>query len=290
MDGIVDIIKEFAGVSDLLQVGVLTVAVYYILNLFRKTRSAQMFGGLILVSLAIFIISLVGKNYVFGLLAKYFLLYVLIALPVIFQPEIRQTLLSLGRRFLSSSHTVSSSDRFTDQLVEVATFLSRDKTGALIAIEKRVHLDSYCENGTVLNAPFVPRLLISIFFHNAPLHDGGVILRGETIVAARCVFPLSENEEIGHGMRHRAALGLSEQTDAVVLVVSEETGDISIAYQGRFMQDLTPTHLRRYLKLLLPKEGLADVLRHAIDEIELERNPESEKASESGIRGKEVPK
>jgi diadenylate cyclase len=153
----------------------------------------------------------------------------------------------------------------------VVSSLSRTKTGAIIAIERQISLEPFCENGTLLNAPLVGRLLSSIFFPNAPLHDGGVVIRGETILAARCVFPLSPREDIGFGMRHRAALGLSEQTDAVVVVVSEETGAVSIAYDGRLIQDLTPAHLRRYLALLIPREKLADALRRAIDQMETER-------------------
>ena len=259
--------------GDVFQILVLTVAVYYVLNLFRRTRSAQMLGGLAVIVLVLAFLAWVADLQVLGWIVTKIIVYVAFALIVIFQPEIRQALAVIGRGWRTSSHAASSSDRFIDGIVEVASSLSRTKTGALMAIERQISLDAYCVNGTMLNAPLVSKLLGAIFFPNAPLHDGGVIIRGETIVAARCVFPLSSREDMGYGMRHRAALGLSEQTDAAVIVVSEETGDISIAYDGRFMSDLTPTHLTRYLKLLMPKEGFTDAVRRAIDQMEMERSP-----------------
>ncbi len=270
------------GFGDIFQILVLTVAVYYVLNLFRRTRSAQMLGALVGIVIVLTVLSWMADFQVLGWIVAKIFVYVAFALVVIFQPEIRQTLAMVGRGLRASGHAASSSDRFIEGMVETASALSRTKTGALIAIERQISLDAYCENGTMLNAPLVFKLLQNIFFPNAPLHDGGVIIRGETIVAARCVFPLSSREDIGYGMRHRAALGLSEQSDAVIIIVSEETGDISIAYDGRLIKDLTPTHLTRYLRLLMPKEGLTDAVRRAIDQIEMERSPEGAGVSDAG--------
>ena len=261
------------GGGDVFQILVLAVAVYYVLNLFRRTRSAQMLGALASIVCLLAFLALVAKLQVLGWIVMKIIVYVAFALVVIFQPEIRQALAVIGRGWRTYSRTDSSSDRVIDSIVEVASSLSRTKTGALIAIERQINLDAFSVNGTVLNAPLVSKLLCAIFFPNAPLHDCGVILRGETILAAGCVFPLSAREDIGHGPRHRAALGLSEQTDAVIVVVSEETGDISIAYDGRLLSDLTPTHLTRYLRLLMPKEGLTDAVRRAIDQMEMGRGP-----------------
>ncbi len=270
------------GFGDIFQIMVLTVAVYYVLNLFRRTRSAQMLGALVGIVIVLTLLSWMADLQVLGWIVAKIFVYVAFALVVIFQPEIRQTLAMVGRGLRASGHAASSSDRFVEGMVETASALSRTKTGALIAIERQISLDAYCENGTMLNAPLVFKLLQNIFFPNAPLHDGGVIIRGETIVAARCVFPLSSREDIGYGMRHRAALGLSEQADAVIIIVSEETGDISIAYDGRLIKDLTPTHLTRYLRLLMPKEGLTDAVRRAIDQIEMERSPEGGSVADAG--------
>ena len=263
------------GFGDIFQILVLTVAVYYVLNLFRRTRSAQMLGALVGIVIVLTLLAWMADLQVLGWIVGKIIVYVAFALVVIFQPEIRQALAVIGRGWRASGHAASSSDHFIAGMVEVASALSRTKTGALIAIERQISLDAYCENGTMLNAPLVSKLLQAIFYPKAPLHDGGVIIRGETIIAARCVFPLSAREDIGYGMRHRAALGLSEQSDAVILIVSEETGDISIAYEGRLIKDLTPTHLTRYLRLLMPKEGLTDAVRRAIDQIEMERSPEA---------------
>ena len=262
------------GFGDVIQILVLTFAVYYVLNLFRRTRSTQMLGALFAVIIVLIGMAYLFKLQVLGWLVSRLIVYIAFALAIIFQPEIRQTLANIGQNWKLAAGGGASSDGFIDDIVEVATSLSRTKTGALIALERQISLDSYCANGTMLNAPFVTRLLTSIFFPNAPLHDGGVIIRGETILAARCVFPLSSREDIGYGMRHRAALGLSEQTDAVVIIVSEETGDVSIAYEGNFYKDLTPTHLKRYLNILLPQDGFKSAVRKAIDQIELERTPD----------------
>lgn len=243
-----------------------------------------MLGALVGIVIVLTLLAWIADFQVLGWIVAKIFVYVAFALVVIFQPEIRQTLAMVGRGWRSSGHTASSSDRFIDGMVEVASSLSRTKTGALIAIERQISLDAYCENGTMLNAPLVPKLLGAIFFPNAPLHDGGVIIRGETILAARCVFPLSPRDDIGFGMRHRAALGLSEQSDAVIIIVSEETGDISIAYDGRLIKDLTPTHLKRYLHLLMPKEGLTDAVRRAVDQIEMERRPEGGDALDAAGR------
>jgi diadenylate cyclase len=261
------------GFGDVIQILVLTFAVYYVLNLFRRTRSAQM-----LLSLFVVIIVLIGMAYflnlqVLGWLVSRLIVYIAFALAIIFQPEIRQTLANIGQNWRLTAGG-DASDDFINGIVEVATSLSRTKTGALIAVERQISLETYCVNGTMLNAPFVTKLLASIFFPNAPLHDGGVIIRDGTILAAGCVFPLSSRDDIGHGMRHRAALGLSEQTDAVVVVVSEETGDISIAFDGEFHKELTPTHLKRFLNVLLPQNGLASAVRKAVNQIEMERVPD----------------
>ncbi len=260
--------------GDVIQILVLTFAVYYVLNLFRRTRSAQMLRALFVVIFVLLGLAYFLNLQVLGWLVSRLMVYIAFALAIIFQPEIRQTLANIGQNWKLAAGGGVSSDDFINGIVEVATSLSRKKTGALIALERQISLETYCVNGTMLNAPFVTKLLASIFFPNAPLHDGGVIIRGGTILAAGCVFPLSSRDDIGHGMRHRAALGLSEQTDAVVVVVSEETGDISIAFDGEFHKELTPTHLKRFLNVLLPQNGLASAVRKAVNQIEMERVPD----------------
>lgn len=270
------------GGGDIIQILFLTVAVYYVLNLFRRTRSAQMFRALGVIGAIVFVLAFVANSanwQVLSWLITKLIIYLAFALVIIFQPEIRQTLATFGRKLRTTSRSNSSVHRFIDDITDVAAEFSIKKTGALVAIERQILLNGYCENGTMLNAPFVPKLLSAIFFPNAPLHDGGVIIRGDTIIAARCLFPLSDSKDITYGTRHRAGVGLSEQTDAIVVIVSEETGNISIAYNGRLIHDLTPAQLHRYLHLLMPSEGITDAIRRSIEELEAERNPHDTKSA-----------
>jgi len=189
--------------------------------------------------------------------------YVAVGLVVIFQPEIRHALAMLGGGALlgaSASPVGGPRQAVAEQLVAVVMRLSRRRHGALIAIERDIALKNFQESGVLLDAPLVPELLLSIFYPRAPLHDGGVVLRGDRILAARCVFPLTTRPDLEElGTRHRAALGLSEETDAVVIVVSEESGMVSVAHEGRLYRDLGEEKLRRYLMALLPERGVRDI-------------------------------
>ncbi len=255
------------------QIALIAVVLYYIFSLFRGTRSAQMLLALFGVTVALYAISKAWRLEVLRWLIGQVPLFLGFALVVIFQPEIRKALSYLGRTRLfgmRGGKLATSNARLIDTLLEVTAHLQSRRIGAIIAIEQGVSLESFCEEGTRLNVPIVPVLLEQIFYVNTPLHDGGVILRGDTIAAARCIFPLSQMD-VGHGTRHRAGIGLSEETDAIVVIVSEETGNVSMAYQGRFLPDLTRPHLERYLRLLLKSRGFIDTIRQAIDQIELER-------------------
>jgi diadenylate cyclase len=182
---------------------------------------------------------------------------------VVFQPELRRALMRLGetRFFRSWSSQV---DEEIDALVEAATFLSRRKIGALVAIERDVGLGGIAETGTRVGADLTAPLLETIFWPNSPLHDLGVIVSGGKIAYAAVQFPLAESGDLERelGSRHRAAVGLSQESDAVVLVVSEETGDVSIAERGQLIRKLTPEGLRGLLSELLGR-GDATPIRKA---------------------------
>jgi diadenylate cyclase len=188
----------------------------------------------------------------------------LLSIPVIFQPELRRALMRLGetRLFRGFSQQVNEE---IEALVESATFCSRRKIGALIAVERETGLGGIAESGTRLNAELSAELLNTIFWPNSPLHDLGVIISGGRVTYAGVQFPLAESGDLEKelGSRHRAAVGMSQESDAVVLVVSEETGDVSIAERGQLIRKLTPEGLRGLLGELLGRPADARPFRQA---------------------------
>ncbi len=183
--------------------------------------------------------------------------YLFIAVIVVFQPELRRGLSRLGQNRVFYRLLPKRED-VIPKIVASIFRLSRGKTGGLIAIERGVGLRNYVERGIELDATFSPELVDSIFYPGNPLHDGAVIMRGSRVVAAGCLFPLTENPDISKrlGTRHRAGIGLSEETDALVIVVSEETGKVSVALKGELQQDLSRDQLEKNLR-----ENLGDVMR-----------------------------
>ncbi|MGI6496615.1 MAG: diadenylate cyclase [Kiritimatiellia bacterium] len=241
----------------LFQILLLTLAIHRFLRFFRGTRSAQMLLGLAVGLSATLFLTAVFRLDVIGWLLRWLFLSLSLALVVIFQPEIRHALAHLGSwRFAVETET-SRKDR-VEKIATAVERLALLRHGAIIAIERNMKLRSYEEGGIRLEAPLNADLLASIFYPNAPLHDGGVTIVGNTIYAVRCVFPPSETplSELkgleNRGTRHRAALGLSEQTDAVVVVVSEETGEIRIFCESHYTPPLSPRNLRRFLGATTP--------------------------------------
>lgn len=250
------------GFKALLQIAILSAIFLYIYGIFRGTRSEQMLWAAVGITIGLW-----GFAALFDLDVLLFLLgkiatIMAFSLTVIFQQELRQAFRTIGnRRFYRDA---AKKDTIEAICTAVAA-MSKSKIGALIAIERGTSLKEWADDAVRLDAPISKPLLLSIFHPGAPLHDGGVTIKGETVVAARCVFPLSE-EDIGRGTRHRAALGLSERTDAVVVVVSEETGSISIACEGHMSTGLTEETLMKYLGRLVTKEAVADLVRRAVAE------------------------
>jgi len=272
------------GVNGLVQVIILWVVFYYIFLFFRGTRGAQ-----VLVGLALLLFMLIGLTQIFSLdtltwILRRFSVVLGVALLVIFQPEIRRALAELGRQPVF----VISAERRTviDHVVQAVEQLAEHKIGALIAIEREIGTRAIQETGTKLDTRIVPELLETIFFPHTPLHDGGVIISGNHIMAAGCVFPLSQSPDLHKtlGMRHRAAVGISEETDAVVVVVSEETGTISVSYRGRLSRGLDPERLKRFLSALLRGKQSESVWRRMQEKLDL--TPEGIAKSEN-MTGKE---
>ncbi len=242
--------------------------VYLALRFLRGTRGARMLKGVGLLLVVLYlIVRLVGtglKLERIDFLYSRFLLFASFAIVVVFQPEIRRALMRLGETRLFRGFSGQLNDDI-EALVESAAFLSRRKIGALIAVEREVGLGGIAESGEKLNADISAPLLNTIFWPNSPLHDLGVVISNGRIMYAGVQFPLTESGELDRelGSRHRAAVGMSQESDAVVLVISEETGDISVADRGKLLRKLTPEALRSLLVELLGRNGSAGVRKAA---------------------------
>jgi diadenylate cyclase len=232
------------------------LVVYWTVRFLQGTRGARMLKGIGFVLILLYlIVRLLASTFDLSRVAFLYeklLLFASFAIIVVFQPELRRALMRLGETRLFRGWSNQLNEEI-DQLVESATFLSKRKIGALIAIERDIGLGGIAESGTRLNAELTSELLNTIFWPNSPLHDLGVIVSQGRVTYAGVQFPLAESGDLERelGSRHRAAVGMSQESDAVVLVVSEETGDVSIAERGQLIRKLTPEGLRGLLGELL---------------------------------------
>ena len=237
-----------------LDIVVVAAIFFWLLTIAQGTRAVSLIrGALILIALLVIISTVLPLNALRYLLRSS-LPALLLAIPIVFQPELRRALEQLGHTGSRLNLPFVTMDyqhpglAAIDEIVNATTALGRQRIGALIVIERETGLEEYAEKGVVLEALLTRQLLINIFFKNSPLHDGAVIVRGDRIVAARCIMPLSEEELPGQfGTRHRAALGISEESDAVTVIVSEQSGGISLAHDGQIDRDLTSDRLRQAL-------------------------------------------
>ncbi len=232
------------------------LVVFYVVRFLRGTRGARLLKGIALVLVFLYVavhfvaikFQLARIDFLYGQLLQ----FATIAILIVFQPELRRAVMRLGetRLFRGFSDTISEE---IEALIEASTFLSRRKIGALIAIERDVGLGGIAENGTRINADLTADLLNTIFWPNSPLHDLGVVISQGRVAYAGVQFPLAESGDLERelGSRHRAAVGMSQETDAIILVVSEETGDVSVAERGTLIRKLTPEGLRGLLIELL---------------------------------------
>ncbi len=244
----------------IIEVMILWIIIYQTYRYFRATRGARIFTALIIIYLLMAIISDILDLRIIGWLLRYISVILAIALVVIFQPELRRALAELGSHRFFSSLSEQSRHKFIDQMVDILMELSRKRVGALIAIERSIDLKPYLETGVDIDARMSAELIGTIFHNGSTLHDGGVIVRmsDERIVGAGCVFPLNQREQQlgrGIGLRHRASMGITEESDAIALVVSEETGAISIGLQGQLERNLDEAKLRERLCELLLNEA-----------------------------------
>jgi len=262
-------------VVDILLVAIL---IYQFLILVRGTRAAPMLIGVATLGLALYIARL-GELRTLNWLLGTLLPYVVFALIVVFQPEIRQALTNLGGRISRMRASSSVADVY-DDIVLAANLFSQNQTGALIVIEREIGLRTYIESGVALDAKLSYDLLATIFRPSAPLHDGAVIVQRDRIAAAACFLPLSMNPVLSTqlGTRHRAAIGITEETDAVAVIISEETGSISLAVGGDIERDLTVERLRDRLSNLLRRYAPTPSLPSGIEESFVEDEPPSSHA------------
>lgn len=246
------------GWNNLLDVAIVAIFIYYLLVLIRGTRAVQLLLGVVVI-VAVYALAVVLRLTLTALVLQGLSVVALFAVVVIFQPELRRALGQIGRlgpltRLLTPASTEESLDKQVDELVRAALMVAANRHGALIVVERGTGLQDYSETGVPVNGRLTAELLASIFMVRSPLHDGAVIVRGNQIVAAACLLPLEELPDRAahrYGMRHRAALSISSQTDAIVLVVSEETQAISIASNGRIIGGLDEERLRRVLSSLV---------------------------------------
>lgn len=237
-------------ISDAVDILIVTFLIYKAIWFVRRTNSYNLAKGLILILVALWLSDIFKLTMINSLLKRAVELG-LIALLILFQPELRRVLERMGSSF-SSGHAVASSatEQAIAQTVLACTEMSASRTGALIIFERKVKLNDIMSTGTIINSDTTAELLKNLFYNKAPLHDGAVIIRDGRIAAAGCVLPLTKSRNLSKdlGMRHRAGIGLSEQSDAVVVIVSEETGSVSVAIEGMLKRHLTASVFEKLLR------------------------------------------
>lgn len=244
-------------VTDIIEIIILAFVFYEIMIWIRKTKAWILFKGIVTIIVFMLVASILHLNTILWIVNKTLSVGV-IAIVIIFQPELRKALEQLGQKnFISNLISIDSgkkvterfSDRTINELVKASYELGRTKTGALIVIEQNYSLQEYVRTGIDVDAVISSQLLINIFEHNTPLHDGAVIVRGNRVVSATCYLPLSDNMELSKelGTRHRAGVGISEVTDAFTIIVSEETGKVSVTQGGQLLRNIGGDELRSLL-------------------------------------------
>jgi diadenylate cyclase len=239
------------GWRPVLEILILTVGIYYAFRFVRGTRGAPVVTGFLVVLLALVLVSYLLKLKVLQYFLGGFSAFFVLAVLVIFQPELRRMLAELGN--LPLFGTAHEQRENIEVIIQTVERLADVRIGALIALEQSIELQKAVESGIPVNCEATSEMLETIFFPNNAIHDGGVIIKGDRIAFAACIFPLTQRQDLNKslGTRHRAAIGLSEETDAVIVVVSEETGAISYAYKGQLVRGLTLEELRAFLTSVL---------------------------------------
>ena len=254
--------------TDVVEVLVIAVLVYYILVWVKNTRAWSLLKGVVVILLFFVFAAIFNMTTILWIAENVFAIAVT-AIVVILQPELRKALETLGRKNILASILPFETNKTQGgkisqqtilELARACTEMSRVKTGALIVIENEQVLDDYCRTGIDIDGIVTSQLLINIFEHNTPLHDGAVIIRGNRVLSATCYLPLSDSMNLGKelGTRHRAGVGISEATDSVTIIVSEETGKISIAYEGKLERNVTSERLKDRIDAIINVKSSAE--------------------------------
>ena len=273
MNSIVASLKEYihvinlpkVSVIDILEIVILAFVIYHVALWIKNTRAWMLLKGII-VLLACYVIAYILRMNVIVWIFERTISIGITALMIVFQPELRRALEELGQKKIVSTlipfdDTRNQNERFSErsinEIVKATVEMAKAKTGALIIMEKDIDLSEYERTGIELDSTISSQLLVNIFEHNTPLHDGAVIIRGDRIVSATCYLPLSDNMGLSKelGTRHRAGVGISEVTDSLTVIVSEETGKISVAYEGKLERNLDAETLRDRMHKILNNTG-----------------------------------
>ncbi len=236
-----------------IDIAIVAMVLYWLLTLISGTSAATLVRGILVLLTVGFLLSNLLKLTMLGFLLRNAIPALLVAVPILFAPELRRAFEQVGRAgaLIPRSTTMSPSARIAETVASAAQRLAERRWGALMVLERGTLLGEYAARGVTIDGLLTVDLLLNIFYPNSPLHDGAVIIHGDRVVAAAVVLPLAASSTIHHmGTRHRAAIGITEATDAICVVVSEETGAISIANAGRMVRNLGPTRLRKVLSIL----------------------------------------
>ena len=277
--------------SDMVDILIVAIVIYNIIKHFRNTRAAQLLKGIAIIFGLTYIAEWLQLN-VISFILENTMQVGFIALIIIFQPELRRGLEHMGRSKFGKWFSVEKEEvpDVVGEVCKAADNMKKSKTGALVVFEKETILDDFLTGGTIIGATVSAELIENIFVPNTPLHDGAVIIRDDKIYKASCVLPLSGNKNLSTelGTRHRAALGITEQTDCVCLVVSEETGKISVMESGNMVRNLSVNSLYQLLQgVLTPKEDMSTSVKKNFDHLKLQKMRKKEKRTEEKSIDKE---
>lgn len=277
-----------------LEIALLATTLYYLFLFFRGTRGFPVLMGFVLTLLILSFITHLLRFEVTSWLLNRFVAFLAIAILVIFQPEIRRILAEVGSQQFVFGRARAFEN--VDAIVKAVRSLSERKIGALIALQREVGINGIIQTGVSVDCQLTSEMIEQIFFPNTPLHDGGMVIQSNRIIAAGCIFPLTQATELSRelGTRHRAGIGLTEETDAVVIIISEETGIVSLAYRGRYIRQVDEPRLRRFLSALLVPARLDlrwGPLKRLMHEERVEKTPdevfaEFERDAAAGILSK----